>query len=72
MKTETLKRRWQIGRRLRQAGKQLSIDRVFVYFQGALLCMDQAGFGAGLIMSSLMLVSFLLNAVRSGAEKGVL
>jgi hypothetical protein len=72
MKTVTLKRRWQIGRRLRQAGKQLSIDRVFDYFQGALVCVDQAGFCAGLTMSSIMLMSFVLHAVRSGAEKGVI
>ena len=72
MKTVTLERRWQIGRRLRQAGKQFSIDRVFDYVQGALVCVDQAGFCAGLMMSSLMLVSFLLHAIRSGAEKGVI
>jgi hypothetical protein len=72
MKTVTLERRWQIGRRLRQAGKQLSIDRVFDYVQGALVCVDQAGVCAGLMMGSLMLVSFVLHAVRSGAEKGVI
>jgi hypothetical protein len=72
MKTETLRRRWQIGRRLRQVGKQLSIDRVFDYFQGALLYVDQAGFCAGLTMGSIMLISFLLHAARSGAAKGVI
>jgi hypothetical protein len=72
MKTVTLKKGWQIGRRLRQAGKQLSIDRVFDYFQGALLCVDQVGFGAGLTMGFLMVASFLLHAARSGAEKGVI
>jgi hypothetical protein len=72
MKTVTLKKRWQIGRRLRQAGKQLSIDRVFDYVQGALVWVDQAGLGAGLMMGSLTLVSFLLHAARSGAEKGVI
>jgi hypothetical protein len=72
MKKITLERRWQIGRRLRQAGKELSLDRVFDYVHGALVCVDQAGFSAGLMMSSLMLVSFLLHAVCSGAEKGVI
>jgi hypothetical protein len=72
MTTKTLERRWQIGRRLRQAGKELSLDRVFDYVQGALVCVDQAGFGAGLMMGFVMLVSFLLHAVRSVAEKGVI
>jgi hypothetical protein len=72
MKTVTLKRRWQIGRRLRQAGKQLSIDRLFDYFQGALLYVDQVGFCAGLTMGSLRLMSVFLHAARSGAEKGVI
>jgi hypothetical protein len=72
MKTVTLKRKWKIGRRLRQAGKQFPIDRVFDYVQGALVCVDQAGFGGGLMMGSLMLVSFLLHAARAGAEKGVI
>jgi hypothetical protein len=72
MKTVTLKRRWQIARRLRQAGKQFSLDRVLDYFQGVLLCVDQVGFCAGLTMGSLMLMSFLLHAARSGAEKGVI
>ena len=72
MKIVTLKRRREIGRRLRQAGKQLSIDRVFAQFQSALLCIDQFGFCAGLIMASFMLTSFLLNAARSVAEKGMI
>jgi hypothetical protein len=72
MKTLTLERRGQISRRLRQAGKHLSIDRVFDYFQDALLCVDQVGFLGGLALSSIMLVSFLLHAVRAGAEKGVI
>ena len=72
MKTVTLKRRWQIGRRLRQAGKQFRIDHALDYFQGVLVCVDQVGFGAGLMMGSLGLVSLLLQAVRSAAEKGVL
>jgi hypothetical protein len=72
MKTVTLEKGWQISRRLRQAGKQLSIDRIFDYFQGALLCVDQVGFGAGLTMAFLMVASFLLHVARSGAEKGVI
>jgi hypothetical protein len=72
MKTVTLKKRWQIGRRFRQAGKHLSIDRVFDYLQAALICVDQAGLCAGLTVSSLMLVSFLLHAAGFGAEKGVI
>jgi hypothetical protein len=72
MKKVTLKRRWQIGRRLRQAGKELTIARAVDYFQAALVCFDQGGFGAGLTMGFLMLVSFVLQAVRSGAAEGVL
>lgn len=72
MKTITLKKRWEIGRRLRQAGKQFPIDRAVGYFQGALVCIDQAGLGAGLMMGFVMLVSFLFHAVRSVAEKGVI
>ena len=72
MKTVSVERRWEIGRHLRQAGKQFPIDRAFDYIQGALVCVDQAGFGAGLMMGFVMLVSFLLHAVRSVAEKGVI
>ena len=72
MKTVTLEKRWQVSRRLRQAGKHLSIDRVFDYFQGVLFYVDQVGFCAGLTMGSIMLMSFLLHAARSGAEKGVI
>jgi hypothetical protein len=72
MKTVTVKRRWQIGRRLRQFGKQLPVDRVFAQFQIALLCIDQFGFCGGLIMGSFMLTSFLLQAARSFAEKGMI
>ena len=69
MKKATVK---QIGERLRQAGKQLSIDRVFAEFQTALLCADQFGFYAGLIIALFVLASFLLQAARSVAEKGVI
>ena len=72
MKKVTLKRRRQIGRRLEQAGKELSVERVVAQFQSALLCIDQFGFCAGLIMASFMLTSFLLNAARSVAEKGMI
>jgi len=72
MKAVTPKRRSQIGRRLRQAGKKFPIDRALDYFQGVLVCVDQAGLGGGLMMGSLMLVSFLLQAVRAGIEKGVI
>ena len=72
MKIVTVKRRWQIGRRLRQVGKQFSVDRVFAQFQVALLCIDQFGFCGGLIMGSFMLTSFLLQAARSVAEKGMI
>jgi hypothetical protein len=72
MEKVTLKRRWRIGRRLRQAGKQFRIDRAVDYFQGVLVCVDQVGFGAGLMMGSLGLVSLLLQALRAGFEKGVI
>jgi hypothetical protein len=72
MKTVNLKRRLQGGRRLGRTGKQLSIDRVLAQFQGALLCIDQFGFCAGLTMGFLTLMSFLLHAAHSGAEKGVI
>jgi dolichol kinase len=69
MKTATVK---QIGRRLRQAGKQLSIERVLAEFQSALLCLDQFGVYAGLIIGFFVVASFLLQAARSVAEKGVI
>lgn len=69
MKTATVK---QVGRRLRQAGKQLSIDRVFAEFQSAFLCLDQFGFYAGLIIALCVIASFLVHAARSVAEKGVI
>jgi hypothetical protein len=72
MKTANLKERQQNGRLFRGAGTQLSIDRVLDHFQGALLCFDQFGFCAGLTMGFLMLMSFLLHAAHSGAEKGVI
>jgi hypothetical protein len=62
----------QVGRRLRQAGKQLSIERVFAEFQNALLCVDQFGFYAGLIIGVFVVASFLLQAARSVAEKGII
>jgi hypothetical protein len=71
MKTVNLKRR-QNGRLRRRPGKQLSIDRVLAHFQGALFCVDQFGFCAGLTMGFFMLTSFLLPAAHSGAEKGVI
>ena len=72
MKKVTLKRRRQIGRRLEQAGKELSVERVVAQFQSALLCIDQFGFSAGLTMGFVMLMSFLLQGAHSGAEKGVI
>ena len=62
----------QVGRRLRQVGKQLSIQRVFAEFQSALLCVDQFGFYAGLIIGVFVVASFLLHAARSVVEKGVI
>jgi hypothetical protein len=72
MKTVKFKKGWPNARRLRRAGKQLSIDRVFDHFQGALLYIDQFGYCAGLTMGFLSLTSFLLHAAHSGAEKGVI
>jgi hypothetical protein len=69
MKTVNLK---QNGRLLRRAGKQLAIDRVLAQIQGALFCVDQFGFCAGLSMGFFSLMSFLLHAAHSGAEKGVI
>jgi hypothetical protein len=69
MKTATVR---QIGRRLRQAGKQLSIDRVLTQFQDALLCVDQFGVYAGLIIGLSAAASFLFQAARSLAAKGVI
>ena len=61
-----------MGRRLRQADKALSIDRVVAQFQSALICIDQFGFCGGLIMGSFMLTSFLLQTARSVVEKGMI
>ena len=72
MKIVTLKRRREIGRCLRQAGKELSIERVVAQFQSALLCIDQFGFCGGLIMGSFMLTSFLLQTARAVVEKGMI
>jgi hypothetical protein len=69
MKTATVT---QIGRRVRQAGKQLSIDRLFAEFQSAVICADQFGFYAGLILGLSAIASFLFQAARSVAEKGVI
>ena len=60
----------QKGRRLRQTGKQLSIDRVWAEFQSALLCVDQFGLYAGLILGLSVVASFLFQAARSVVEKG--
>jgi len=72
MKTVKFKKGWHKARRLRPAGKQLSIDRVVDHFQGALLYINQFGYCAGLAMGFLSLTSFLLHAAHSGAEKGVI
>ena len=72
MKTVTVKRRWEISRRLRRAAEQLSLDRVFAQFQSAIFCIDQFGFCGGLIMGSFMVTSFLLSAARSVVEKGMI
>ena len=69
MKTATVR---EIAERLRQAGKQLSIDRVVAEFQSAFLCADQCGFYAGLIVALFVAASFLLQAARSIIAKGVL
>ena len=70
MKKVTLKRRAQIGRRLEQAGKEVSVERVVAQFHSALLCFDQFGFGGGLIMGSFMLTSFLVQTARAVVERG--
>lgn len=72
MKTANFKSRNQNGRLLRRVGKQVSIDRAFDHFQGALLYVDQFGFCAGLIMGFLLLISSILQAAHSCAEKGVI
>jgi hypothetical protein len=69
MKTATVS---EIGRRLRQAGKQLSIDRVVAEFHSAFLCADQFGLYAGLVVGLFVAASFLFQAARSLAAKGVI
>jgi hypothetical protein len=69
MKTLNFKSR---GHLLRRVGQRVSIGRAFDQFQGALLYVDQFGFCAGLTMGFLTLISFLLHAAHSGAEKGVI
>jgi hypothetical protein len=71
MKRANLKK-GQNGRLLGRVGKQLSIGRIFDHFQGALFCVNQFGFCAGLTMGFLGLMSFLLHAAHSGIEKGVI
>jgi len=72
MKTGNSKQTEQKGRLFRRVGQQLSIDRALGHFQGVLLCVDQFGFCAGLTTSFLTLISFLLHAAHTGAEKGVI
>ena len=70
MKKVILKQRGQISRRLNQVGKEVSVERVVARFHSALLCIDQFGFGGGLIMGSFMLTSFLVQTARAVVEKG--
>jgi hypothetical protein len=67
MKKISLKRREEVGRRL----KQFLVNRIFAQFQIAVLCIDQFGLCGGLIMGSFMLTSFLLHAARAVVEKGM-
>jgi hypothetical protein len=61
-----------MGRRLSQAGKQLSVERVVAQFEGVLLCIDQFGFCGGTIMGFFMVTSFLVQAARAVLEKGII
>jgi hypothetical protein len=72
MKKVTVKPGWQMGRRLREAGKQLSLDRVLAQFQSALLCIDQFGFCVEVIMGFFTLASVLVQTVRAVVEKGLI
>jgi len=71
MKTENCKSK-QVRHLLKQVRERVSLHRAFDQFQGALICVDQFGFCAGLTMGFFMLISFLLQAAHSGAEKGAL
>jgi hypothetical protein len=72
MKITNFKSERPKGRLFRRVSKQLSIDRLYDQFQGVLFHVDQFGCCAGLTMGFFMLISFLLHAVHSGAEKGVI
>lgn len=56
----------------RKAGHQPAIDRIFDHFQCALVIADQFGLCTGLVVGFLLLVSFVLQAAHSWAEKGVI
>lgn len=72
MKKVILKRRRGIARLVRQASKELSVERICAQFHSAQLCVDQFGFCGGLIMGSFILTSFLIQAARAVLEKGVI
>jgi len=69
---KTSKSKQDVRQLLRGVGEQVSLHRVLDQFQGALICIDQFGFCAGLTMGFSMLISFVLHAARAGAEKGVI
>ena len=58
--------------RLRRIAQQVSLSRALEHFQGVLICVDQFGFGAGLVMGVCTLVGLFLKAAHSGAEKGII
>jgi len=72
MKKLTAKQRRPIDRRPGQAGKPISVESVVAQFQSALVCIDQFGISGGLILGCYMVTSFLFQAARSVAEKGVI
>jgi hypothetical protein len=67
MKKTSLKRRQKI-----RGGKEISVEGVVAHFQSALFCIDQFGFSGALIMVCFMVTSFLVQAARSVAEKGII
>ena len=58
--------------RLRRIGQQISLGRALEQFQGVLICVDQFGFCAGLVMGVFTLMAVFLHAAHSGAEKGII
>jgi hypothetical protein len=72
MRTSNLKSTHEQNHLRQRIVRHASIDRWANYFQGALICLNQFGIGAGLSISVLQLISLAFHGAHSGAQKGVI